>query len=148
MFATFLCKNCKAKIIIDFSNPNNIPNSCSKCGSKFSNIHYITSFADTFFNLQRALFNLEFYGLTSGKTNVVYNSDIESLEELFLHSSPKVKDLLSQIIDINFLIIHQAAKNEDLKELEEYISNLRALFEKKVKLKNEKAERLLGLKKD
>lgn len=143
LFATFVCKNCNHKIIIDFTKLNNIPNSCPKCGTQFSNSHYITSFAEKFLNLQRALLDLEFLGLSSGEPNIVFKSDLKMLNELYAHSSEEVRKLLTDILDKNYLMVYHAAKDEDLKTLKEYHSKLKNLHIEKVNFENEELKKLL-----
>jgi len=143
MFATFRCQNCNNKIVVDFSKPNNIPSSCSKCGSKFSNSHYISSFADKFLSLQRALYDLEFCGLTSSKPDIVYDTDLKTLDNLYFHSSVEVKKLLTRILDLNFLMIYHDAKDENIEALKRYIYVLEVLHGEKVDSKYNKVVKLL-----
>jgi len=148
MFGTFICKKCNHKITIDFSSPKMNSCFCSNCGVKFSNSHYIDSFYDKFLNLERALHDLQFCCLSSGKSDPVYNSDIENLNELYINSSKEVRQVLSGIIDINFLMIFDAVKDEDLETLREYQSKLRMIWSEKINLKQDNMKKFLEVSED
>lgn len=146
MFATFICKNCNTKLMVDFSKLDTSLNSCTKCKVTFVNSHYIDLFAEKFTSLQRALSNLEFCGLSSGNSdlfNLVYESDMETLDELYKHSSTEVKKLLSRILDINFLMVFHAAKDENLDALTDYIDRLEAILDSRNKFENDKFKNIL-----
>lgn len=136
MFATFKCNFCGKKVTSDFSKANDFPNNCPKCNSPFSNPHYIPDFGEKVYNFQRALGNLTFCGLSDESPDIVFESDLDSLENLHIHSSSEVKKILTRILDLNFLIIYHDAKDENIEKLNNYISKLELIHKNKTNIKN------------
>lgn len=148
MFANFVCKNCGNKIIFDSSHYSKFPNHCSKCGLGIINLQYINAFFDSCLSLERSLEQLDFCGLSVNNPSEVYEADLDNLNTLYSSASPAVKRLLVEILDKNFLMVYDKARNEDLEGLQEYKDALHSLWAKGLNLEREQLLKLLGVEEE
>lgn len=145
MYISFKCKKCNNKFNIVDSQINDIPEVCPSCNSIISNSQYISSFFENYLVLERGLDTLDICGITSGKPDEIYSSDVNNLSEIYNHSSKEVKDLLSKILSINFLMIYHSVKDENLKKLKEYKDTLLLLWRND--MRDEDLRKILGIEK-
>lgn len=127
MYIELKCKKCGKYFHIDFEEKEMTDNKCPNCGHYFRN-HHLCHLAETFYVAKEHTEDVEIVGLSSGKKNIVFSSDIDSLNEIYNTSSKDVQIQITRLLDILYLMIRDDAKYDDMASLNKTIAEVRKLY--------------------
>ncbi len=127
MYIDLKCKKCGNHFHIDFEENEMTSDKCPNCGHYFDNKR-LSHLAEVFYTTSKYANDIELIGLSGGKKNIVFTSDIESLNKLYNNTDKETQIQITRLLDILYLLIHHDAKNGDAEAINKTIAEVRKLY--------------------
>ncbi|MPL96607.1 hypothetical protein SDC9_42789 [bioreactor metagenome] len=145
MFIELKCKNCNKRFDINFDNKEVEVNKCPKCGALLSSYESerLWHLAETYYSDTKSLNSVSVAGIHEAQKSIVISSDIDSLNELYNISNPDVRQRMTSLFDLFYLLMFHDSKDKKIKELDNTIKEVRTLWEKRINAKEKIAKELL-----
>lgn len=127
MYIELKCKNCGKYFHIDFEEEEMTDNKCPNCGHYFKSQH-LSHLAEVFYITQKHTDDIDLIGLSGGKRNIVFSTDIDNLNRIYNNADHDVQIQISRLLDILYLLVHREAKNGDAEAMNKIIAEVRRLY--------------------
>lgn len=127
MYIDLKCKECGNYFHIDFEEDEMTSSKCPHCGHYFNNQH-LSHLAEVFYTTSKYTNDIELIGLSNGNKNIVFSSDIDSLNKIYNNAHKNVQIQITRLLDILYLLIHREAKNGDAEGMNKVIVEVRRLY--------------------
>ena len=127
MYIDLKCKECGNYFHVDFEEEEMTSSKCPRCGHYFNNQH-LSHLAEVFYTTSKHTNDIELLGLSGGKKNIVFSSDIDSLNKIFNNADKDVQVQITRLLDILYLLIHRDAKDGNAEAMNKTIAEVRKLY--------------------
>lgn len=127
MYIDLKCKECGNYFHVDFEEEEMTSSKCPRCRHYFNNQH-LSHLAEVFYTTSKHTNDIELLGLSGGKKNIVFSSDIDSLNKIFNNADKDVQVQITRLLDILYLLIHRDAKDGNAEAMNKTIAEVRKLY--------------------